>query len=354
MAEEQLDILRQGADVWNEWRYQHEETPIDLSKADLSGADLWYTDLNGANLNKVNFKNANLYAANLNGANLYRANLSGARLSFADLSGARLSFANLKNASLISTNLNQTTLNKASLRYTDLAQAIFKSTNLNEANLHNAIIGWTVFGDLDLRTVKGLETIRHRGPSIIGTDTLSRSQGNIPEIFLRGAGVEESFIEYAHALTRKPIEYYTCFISYSSKDELFARRIHNDLQQEGVRCWFAPEDINIGDKIKHSIDESIRTHEKLLLILSEHAIASSWVAYEVERALKKEPQGVPNVLYPVRVDKAILTCTTDWARDIKDDRHIGDFERWRDPKQYEESFKRLLRALNAKKEQLTK
>ncbi len=84
-------------------------------------------------------------------------------------------------------------------------------------------------------------------------------------------------------------------------------------KQEGVRCWFAPEDMNIGDKIRNRIEESIRLYDKLLLILSKHSITSKWVAHEVERALNKEPQGIPNVLYPVRVDKAIMTCTEPWA-----------------------------------------
>jgi TIR domain len=74
--------------------------------------------------------------------------------------------------------------------------------------------------------------------------------------------------EYVRSLINRPIEYYTCFISYSSKDELFAKRLHNDLQQEGVRCWFTPEDMEVGDMIKHRIDESIRSHDKVLLILT--------------------------------------------------------------------------------------
>src|SRR5215207_600034 len=42
-----------------------------------------------------------------------------------------------------------------------------------------------------------------------------------------------------------PIEFYSCFISYSSKDQDFAERLHVDLQNNGVRCWFAPEDLKI-------------------------------------------------------------------------------------------------------------
>lgn len=206
----------------------------------------------------------------------------------------------------------------------------------------------TIFGDLDLRLVKGLETINHFGPSTIGTNTLEQSEGDSPEVFLRGAGLSETFIVYTRSLFHSPIKYYTCFISYSSKDELIARRLHNDLQQEGVRCWFAPEDMDIGDKIKNRIDESIRLYDKLLLILSEHSVKSRWVEYEVERALSKEPKGKTNVLYPVRVDHAILTCRKQWGKDIKETRHIGNFEHWTDPMKYKESFNKLLRALNTK------
>jgi hypothetical protein len=56
--------------------------------------------------------------------------------------------------------------------------------------------------------------------------------------------------------------------------------------------------MKIGDKIWPRVEESIHLYDKLLLVLSEHSIASNWVAYEVERALNKEPEGKPNVLFP--------------------------------------------------------
>ena len=37
---------------------------------------------------------------------------------------------------------------------------------------------------------------------------------------------------------------------YSSQDQAFAERLHADLQSKGVHCWFAPEDMKIGDKIR--------------------------------------------------------------------------------------------------------
>ena len=65
--------------------------------------------------------------------------------------------------------------------------------------------------------MKGLNSVRHTGPSTIGIDTVYRSQGQIPELFLRGCGVPESFITYAKALTGSAIEYYSCFITTRPK-----------------------------------------------------------------------------------------------------------------------------------------
>src|SRR5882762_3340385 len=188
---------------------------------------------------------------------------------------------------------------------------------LNGTNLSMARVDRTMFGNLDLSTVKGLETVIHQGPSTIGVDTIYRSGGNIPESFLRGAGVPDTFITYMRSLVGKPIEFYSCFISYSSKDQAFAERLYADLQSKNVRCWYAPEDMKIGDKFRVRIDESIRLYDKLLLVLSEDSLASNWVAYEVEKALNKEPEGIPNVLFPIRLDDTILTCETNWAKEIR-------------------------------------
>ena len=336
--QEQLALLQQSVEQWNTWRKKNRTVRPDLIRADLSeanlnGADLIGANLIGADLSFADFSEANLIRANLNGAdfsnaNLIRANLNGANLSFADLNGANLSFADFSD--------------------TDLSGVNLRGANLNGATLEKTRVGWTLFADIDMQPIHGLETVQHRGPSTIGIDTLVRSHGNIPEAFLKGAGVPDTVIAYARSLVQHPIEYYTCFISYSHHNQDFAEQLYKDLQFKGVRCWFAPEDMDIGDKIRPRIDETIRLFDKLLLVLSQHSIASSWVAYEVERALNKEPNGVPNVLYPVRLDDTILTCTTSWAQDIKDTRHIGDFTDWKNHDGYQKNFDRLLRALTQK------
>jgi hypothetical protein len=81
-----------------------------------------------------------------------------------------------------------------------------------------------------LSTIKGLETVIHDGPSTIGIDTLYNSQGKIPEVFLRGCGVPENLIIYLPSLVEQAIKFYSCFISYSHTDKVFAQRIHDTLQ----------------------------------------------------------------------------------------------------------------------------
>jgi hypothetical protein len=133
--------------------------------------------------------------------------------------------------------------------------------------------------------------------------------------------------------------------TYSSKDDAFARRLYADLQSNHIRCWFAPEDLKIGDRVRTGIDEAIRVHDKLLLILSKSSVASGWVEREVKAALAKERKEKRTVLFPVRVDKAVFETPFDWATEIRHERNIGDFTRWKDHGEYQKVFDRLLRDL---------
>jgi len=143
-------------------------------------------------------------------------------------------------------------------------------------------------------------------------------------------------------------KYYPCFISYSSKDEAFAEKLYADLQKNGVRCWFAPKDMKIGAKIRPTLERSIQTHDKLMLILSENSINSTWVETEVETAFEKETKPDSQlVLFPIRIDDAFKETKEAWAAHIRRTRHIGDFSRWTDPDAYQQAFERLLRDLQA-------
>lgn len=343
MADPKLvDILRQGGEVWNRWREQQSEDAL----IDLSGADLSRTKLIRA---RAALRGGSIYSACISSIDLYRVNLRGVNLSDADLSFAILIASDLRGTNLHGTNLREAKLSGADLRGADLIGANLSDAKLEHANWIDVSIGWTLFGNVDLHTVIGLKTVKHAGPSIIGLDTIYRSHGHIPEVFLRGAGVPETFITNMRALvdSMSPIEFYSCFISYSHQNEDFAKRLHADLQAQGVRCWFAEEDLKIGDHYHQRIDEAIRLYDKVILVLSDAAVQSAWVEREVVAAREKEDRQRREVLFPIRLDEAVMETEKAWAADVRRRWHIGDFTRWKEHDSYQLAFERLLRDLKA-------
>jgi uncharacterized protein YjbI with pentapeptide repeats len=252
---EHLAMIQQGVDAWIGWRLKNPDIKPDLAEADLGGADL--------------------REAHLGGANLRGANLKGADLSEADFTNA---------------NLNGAVLNGA-----NLSRAILNRTSCNGARFSG-----TVLGMLDLSQAVGLDRCRHQGASIIDFHTLLKS-GSLPLNFLRGCGLPESLITYLPSLLNRPFEYQSCFISYSIKDQDFADRLYADLQNKGVRCWFAPHDVQGGKKLHEQIDAAIQVHDRLLLILSPNSTSSEWVMTEIAKARKREKREKRRMLFPVRL-----------------------------------------------------
>ncbi len=139
--------------------------------------------------------------------------------------------------------------------------------------------------------------------------------------------------------------YYSCFISYSHEDQAFAEQLYTDLQTSSVHCWFAPENMKIGDKIRDRTDRGIQHYDKFLLVLSEHAVASDWVEKEVETAFEEERLQHKLILFPIRLDNEVTSTQQAWAADIRRMRYIGDFTGWRDAQAYQRALHRLLRDL---------
>ena len=295
-----LNKLNEGVIAWNKWRKEHSEIMPDLREAKLHGRALAGIDFRHTNLDNADLSNANLCSASLKSASLYRTNLS-----------------------------------RAKLRNAFLCRTCFKETILQRTNFHKAALLETTFLNVDLKETINLETTVHLGPSTIGIDTIQRSGGNIPEALLIGVGVSEQLHSYIHSLGHTPFDYYTCFIGYANQDQHFVEILCQDLRKAGVLCWFAPEDLNAGDKFPKEITEAVQSREKLLVVLSKSSIQSKWVGKEVNLALTKEGNGKREVLLPIRLDGDYLKSKIDWAVAIRKRRHISDFENWQDTPHYQ-------------------
>jgi len=80
-------------------------------------------------------------------------------------------------------------------------------------------------------------------------------------------------------------------------------------------------------------------------ILSKESIKSEWVEDEVQKALAEERDRKELVLFPVRIDDAVMETPEPWARKLRDQRNVGDFRRWKDHDAYKQGFERVLRDL---------
>jgi uncharacterized protein YjbI with pentapeptide repeats len=391
-SEEHVAILRQGSDIWNSWRRSKPTvvpdlgsewlSGLDFSGFNLSSANLSYTllddanlretDLRSANLTHTDFRGAYLVNANLKGAQLRGAYLSSADLSGAALDGARIHGAHLRRTLLINTDLSGANLSDADLngallraanlcgtclRRANLCGAEFSHSDLASMDLRYAALGYTTFGNCDLSKVEGLDCVDHRAPSSIGIDTIYLSRGRVPETFLRGCGVPENLIRYVPSLvnSEEGIRFYSCFISHSSNDEEFARRLRGRMRDAHLRVWFAPEDIQGGQKLHEQIETAIRVYDKLLIVLSEASLRSEWVMTELRKARKAELQSGKRKLFPVRL--VDFDTLRDWecfdADSGKDlavelrEYFIPDFSHWKDQDSFEGAFARLLKDLKA-------
>jgi uncharacterized protein YjbI with pentapeptide repeats len=177
--EEQIALLKEGANIWNKWRENNSQTAIDLSDAnlsnlDLSGANFSQIQLAKANfyqsnLSNTDFNNSNLSYVNFRGSNLDRANLESANLDYAifkaaiittettidekwrtvwsivnqetlkiNLQGKDLSNSNLFGVDFNNTDLSKTNFNKANLNCVNFHRSELRETNLSGANLYKA------------------------------------------------------------------------------------------------------------------------------------------------------------------------------------------------------------------------
>lgn len=206
-----------------------------------------------------------------------------------------------------------------------------------------------------LLTVMTTSRQKHYAPSLLDYQTPVRS-GHLPLAFLRGCGLSDRLIEYLPSLLGDSIQYYSVFISYSGTDQLLADRVHSDLQNAGVRCWFAPHDIEGGKKIHDQISEAIRIYDRLLLILSEASMSSRWVKTEIANALDKEQRTGRRVLFPVSLvpfdrvrewKQFNADIGLDVAREIRE-YYIPDFTGWdANHSGYRVAFDKLLKGQKA-------
>ena len=91
------------------------------------------------------------------------------------------------------------------------------------------------------------------------------------------------------------------FISYSTKNQPDADALKQIFVKKGIRTWMAPGDIPVGSKYAQVINRAIKECDCFVLLLTDAAQNSPWVAKEVERAVN-----YGKTILPIKLENLVL------------------------------------------------
>lgn len=362
-----------------------------LSGVKLPGADLRHDDLTGADLTGVDFRMADLSGAILSGAHLFRANLpraslagsqmsgsslcrarlnnailshavlKGADLSYADLSYADLDGADLSGADLTATDFSWASLTNANLRGAALTASSMIMANLTGADLrgarivkctldstilHRATAGGTLFSNCDLRDIIGLETMLHGAPSTISLDTLARSGGRIPRLFLRGAGVAEPLIAAQDVLTSERRTYPTLLLIGSMADSRLAEQLCEMLSQAHIPAWaLYPDDEDALNTGETSLDHIVY-YDRLALLCTDAALENPLTSRHFAELVRSARQEGSAALIALAAGELFYQRKDRLCNSLREGTAL-DLQGWEDTSGLRRSLEELVRELSA-------
>jgi hypothetical protein len=125
------------------------------------------------------------------------------------------------------------------------------------------------------------------------------------------------------------------FLSHSSSDKGFVRKLAASLVTYGIDSWIDEAEIHYGESLITRISESIEEIDLVLAIISENSIDSSWVRKELEWALTREIKSRNIVVVPVLIDRVDIPF-------FLIDKLYADFT---DSQQYSANTKRLAQSI---------
>lgn len=99
------------------------------------------------------------------------------------------------------------------------------------------------------------------------------------------------------------------FISYSYQDKPFVDWLVTHLKDNDVDIWYDKSEINIGDSIIEKIEKGIKVASIYIIVLSEAAIKSKWVNYELNNALLYKAQKEGLKILPILIESIEIPVT---------------------------------------------
>ena len=95
------------------------------------------------------------------------------------------------------------------------------------------------------------------------------------------------------------------FISHTSADKLFVRRLASRLEKDQFSVWLDEHDLIAGDPLPETIGRALEAAKVILVVVSKASISSRWLRYELNIATEKMIKGECRVI-PIVIDETPL------------------------------------------------
>jgi TIR domain len=93
------------------------------------------------------------------------------------------------------------------------------------------------------------------------------------------------------------------FLSHSYRDKPFVLKLRDELEALGFSTWVDAHDLHGGDSLPRTIADGIARSSAMVVVLSEAALTSKWLAYELQIAVVRMVEGqlavIPAILEPL-------------------------------------------------------
>jgi len=93
------------------------------------------------------------------------------------------------------------------------------------------------------------------------------------------------------------------FISHSSKDKPFVRKLKEDLNFNEVETWLDEDELKPGDKLYDTLILSLQSSSHFLIVLSNNIKNSQWVDTEINEAISSLDKKIIKKIIPVVLRK---------------------------------------------------
>jgi hypothetical protein len=144
------------------------------------------------------------------------------------------------------------------------------------------------------------------------------------------------------------------FISHSSEDKSFVRRLKRDLGTNGIGTWVDEDEMTLGDYLSEKLAEALEQSTHFIIVMSPTSLESPWVKMELESAIKHIKSDIRKKIIPIKYKRCEMPSELNKLLyiDISGLRRIenGDKIDFVSPEDYGKALARICDAVDASRQ----